>query len=83
MTLCKCCGQKQVAYTGAIFCGAACCARWEARQSAETGLPRIPEGYEGAGYINNCALANGDLEENCQMCNGTCPDRHRFKKENT
>lgn len=25
--------------------------------------------------VNNCALANGDLEANCQMCPGRCPAR--------
>jgi hypothetical protein len=30
------------------------------------------------GYINNCSLANGDQEKNCQVCLGTCPDRERF-----
>lgn len=27
---CKLCKEKPVAYPGAVFCGAACCARWEA-----------------------------------------------------
>ncbi len=36
-------------------------------------LERTPDGH-----INNCALANGDSEENCQMCDGQCPDRSRF-----
>jgi dCMP deaminase len=30
------------------------------------------------GRINNCALANGDTESNCQMCHGVCPDRKAF-----
>lgn len=30
------------------------------------------------GSINNCALANGDVEENCQMCRNRCPDRARY-----
>lgn len=30
------------------------------------------------GTIDNCALANGDTEQNCQMCIGNCPDRARF-----
>jgi hypothetical protein len=42
------------------------------------GLPRSPDGT-----INNCALANGDEESNCQMCGGECPDRHRFASEET
>jgi len=33
-------------------------------------LPRTPDGH-----INNCSLANHDLEANCQMCDGKCPDR--------
>jgi len=37
---------------------------------------RIPT----SGYINNCALANGDEEGNCQVCDGTCPDRKKFGK---
>ncbi len=40
---------------------------------------RIPEGYLGAGDINNCALANGVEEKDCQMCQERCPDRERFK----
>lgn len=31
------------------------------------------------GDINNCALANGDDEHACQVCNGRCPDRNRFR----
>jgi hypothetical protein len=31
------------------------------------------------GHINNCALHNGDLESNCQICNGTCPDKERYE----
>ena len=27
------------------------------------------------GTINNCSLANGDDESNCQICEGNCPDR--------
>lgn len=30
------------------------------------------------GDINNCALANGDNEEDCQVCDGRCPDRKKF-----
>lgn len=30
------------------------------------------------GHINNCALANGENEESCQICpNHQCPDRAR------
>jgi hypothetical protein len=37
-------------------------------------------GYERNpdGNINNCALANFDKEENCQICKGRCPDKARF-----
>jgi hypothetical protein len=37
-------------------------------------------GYERTpdGHINNCALANGDDEKNCQICNGKCPDKAKF-----
>jgi hypothetical protein len=31
------------------------------------------------GNINNCALANGDKRENCQVCKEQCPDRNRFR----
>lgn len=34
---------------------------------------RTPEGT-----INNCALANGDYETNCQVCKGNCPDREKL-----
>ena len=34
---------------------------------------RTPEGQ-----INNCSLANGDAEANCQICGGNCPDRDLF-----
>jgi len=27
------------------------------------------------GHINNCAVANGDDEKDCQVCSGVCPDR--------
>lgn len=30
------------------------------------------------GLINNCGLANGDDEKNCQICDGKCPDRAKF-----
>lgn len=32
--LCKHCGKKPLAYPGAIYCGAACCARAEAHEPA-------------------------------------------------
>lgn len=35
---------------------------------------RTPEGH-----INNCSLANGEPEKDCQICNGHCPDRRRYK----
>ena len=31
------------------------------------------------GTINNCALANGEPEAECQMCGGACPDHDRFR----
>lgn len=34
---------------------------------------RTPEGH-----INNCALANGANEADCQICGGDCPDSTRF-----
>ncbi len=34
---------------------------------------RTPEGY-----VNNCALANGAEQKDCQVC-VVCPDRHRFE----
>lgn len=30
------------------------------------------------GYINNCAMANGQHESSCQVCGGNCPDRKMF-----
>jgi hypothetical protein len=41
------------------------------------GFERTPDGH-----INNCALANGELESACQICKGTCPDRGKYPKEN-
>lgn len=38
-----------------------------------TPYERTPEGD-----INNCALANGAPESECQMCQKECPDRSRF-----
>lgn len=35
-------------------------------------LLRTPEGF-----INNCSLANGEKEADCQICNGNCPDRDK------
>jgi hypothetical protein len=33
------------------------------------------------GHINNCSVANGDEEKNCQICGGgPCPDRARFER---
>jgi hypothetical protein len=39
----------------------------------DLGVERTPDGH-----INNCALANGDEEKNCQICSGRCPDRSQF-----
>lgn len=33
------------------------------------------------GDIDNCAVANGEPEEGCQICKGTCPDRGRFHSD--
>jgi hypothetical protein len=33
------------------------------------------------GQINNCAMAHGLPESDCQVCDGTCPDRSRFVAE--
>lgn len=33
-------------------------------------IERTPDGK-----INNCAMANGDIEENCFICTGSCFDR--------
>jgi hypothetical protein len=30
------------------------------------------------GAIDNCAMANGEPYDTCQMCLGACPDRARF-----
>lgn len=37
-------------------------------------LPLAPDGT-----ISNCALANFDEEKNCQMCQGQCPQRRKYK----
>lgn len=39
------------------------------------GLPRTPEGA-----INNCSLANGEPEADCQVCKGVCPDAKLYAK---
>lgn len=48
-----------------------------AERAANPSLPpvmlRTPEGH-----INNCSLANGDAEKNCQICGGNCPDKDLF-----
>jgi hypothetical protein len=30
------------------------------------------------GHVNNCSLANGEAERDCQICEGACPDRVKF-----
>src|SRR5271169_3246664 len=30
------------------------------------------------GFIDNCALANRDFADKCQVCDGNCPDAHLF-----
>lgn len=54
---------------------------WNEEVSSQTAwanplLPRAPDGY-----INNCALANGHEESECQMCQNACPDHERFAME--
>lgn len=43
----------------------------------------VPKGHrferDPDGSINNCSLANGDEECTCQVCEGHCPDRNRFR----
>lgn len=43
------------------------------------GLPatmiRAPDGA-----INNCSLATGDSERECQICRGACPDKARYER---
>jgi hypothetical protein len=43
---------------------------------ADRGCDQGHEDFERTpdGAINNCALANGDTEANCQICSGSCPD---------
>ena len=41
-------------------------------QESVEDLPRTPDGD-----INNCALANGETSDTCQMCKGDCPDKDR------
>ena len=42
-----------------------------------------PKGYRFErtpdGHINNCSLAHGEPEKDCQICNGHCPDRRSFR----
>jgi hypothetical protein len=45
----------------------------ELQELEDNKYPRTPQGT-----INNCALANGDAEVNCQVCRGSCPDRGRL-----
>lgn len=42
--------------------------------AADVAYERNPDGN-----INNCALANGDEQKNCQVCKEQCPDRGRLK----
>jgi hypothetical protein len=39
-----------------------------------TSLERTPNGH-----INNCAIANGSPQSECQMCAGDCPDTTKEK----
>lgn len=52
-----------------------------AARRSERNLLQAPGGQlprNADGNINNCAIANGFLESECQMCAGICPDRNRF-----
>jgi hypothetical protein len=42
--------------------------------------PTFRERFERTpdGHINNCALANGEEEKDCQICEGACPDRTKY-----
>lgn len=40
------------------------------------GLPRTPDGR-----VDNCSLANGEREGDCQVCGGACPDRSRYEED--
>lgn len=49
------------------------------RSRSEAGGSRLPQHERTpGGDINNCALANGEQERDCQVCGGACPDRARF-----
>lgn len=43
--------------------------------------PTFKEKFERTpeGTINNCALAWGEDESTCQVCEGHCPDRKKYK----
>jgi len=45
--------------------------------AVERGLALLARNSNGD--INNCALANGHEEVECQMCLNVCPDRERLK----
>lgn len=32
------------------------------------------------GTVNNCSLAVGDNERECQICGGACPDKARYER---
>ncbi len=49
-----------------------------ARRTVEPTRIRTPRGT-----IDNCALANGAVESECQICGGTCPDRKPAPGETT
>lgn len=43
-------------------------------------LKKRDDGYERTpdGHINNCALASGYPQAECQMCKNACPDAAKF-----
>lgn len=49
------------------------CAKCGTFDIAVFAVERTPEGH-----INNCALVVGEPAKDCQMCQGSCPDRARF-----
>lgn len=42
MPACRLCG-KALAYAGAVYCGSACCARWEAGERPKVSVKEIEE----------------------------------------
>jgi hypothetical protein len=53
------------------------------KEESERPAPLSPSELEALprnddGHINNCALAHGEKEGECQVCKGNCPDRKVF-----